>query len=120
MSKRNGWFIQQIGERVDSFNHAAFSADLEKLIQAGELRIALDLRQTKFLSIPGIQIFGLWADKLIALGGQCALIGLSEKLRRQMLIFSSLDRVILAKSPEHLSKDPSADGSPVLDGSPGF
>jgi anti-anti-sigma factor len=112
------WFPHRLGERVDSFNLPEFKREMEALMEKGHLHLALELEQTKFLSIPSIQLLVGWADQLQALGGRLMLVAPSEKLRRQIAIFGSLDRMIVMKPWELPKAKPTAE-SPALDASPG-
>ena len=124
---KNGWFIERLGERIDSFNQNEFRAKIEQIFEQGHRKIALDLQQTKFLSLPSIRIIVDWAERLRRQGGDMLLIAPSEKLKRQIGIFGSLDRIIMARSTDLADAKPSvrdekapADPeSPALDETPG-
>ena len=119
-TEKNGWFIQPLGERVDCFNQSSFKGDLENLIENGSVQIALDLTQTRFLSFLAIKMLAKWADMLKARGGHLMLIGPSEKLKRQIGIYASLENMLVMKASELPKEAEQASGSPALDENPGF
>lgn len=96
----NGWVIQRLGERIDSFNQGEFKSEMDKVLEKGALQVALDLQNTKFLSFPCIQLIVTWANQLRNQGGKMMLIAPSEKLKRQIFIYGSLDHLIVTKSQE--------------------
>ena len=118
---KNGWWIQPLGERVDYFNQSTLEGDLEGMIEKGHKQIALDLTQTRFLSFVCIKMMAKWADMLKAQGGHLMLIAPTEKIKRQIGIFASLENMVVTKSPElPLPEEPQVSESPELDESPGF
>lgn len=119
-TEKNGWWIHTLGERVDYFNQGSFKDNLEAMIEKGGLKIALDLSQTRFLSFLSIKMLARWADMLKEKGGHFMLIGPSEKLKRQIGIYASLENMMVIKAQELPKEEPRAGGSPELDESPGF
>jgi anti-anti-sigma regulatory factor len=122
MIEKNGWWIQPLGERVDCFNQSSFKGDLEQKIESGNTKIALDLTQTRFLSFLAIKMLAKWADMLKERGGLLMLIGPSEKLKRQIGIYASLENMLVMKATELplAEEDAPVSESPALDESPGF
>jgi anti-anti-sigma factor len=112
--------VHRLGERIDAFNHDAFKNELELILQKGQRFIALDLNQTKFLSVPSIALLSVWADRLKSEKGRLMLVGPSEKIKRQIKIFGSLDLTMVVRSVQQLTKEELASESPALDESPGF
>ena len=103
------WVLVDLGQRLDSFSHNEFKAELEKLIKGlPSGQVAFDLSDVQFLSMPSIQLITSIAAELDSRGGQMALVGTPEKLKRQIDIFASLDHLSLYRShrdweQEHLS-----------------
>lgn len=126
--EKDGWLIYRLAERVDSFNQNEFRSQIEPVLESEKRKIALDLRLTNFLSLPAIGMIVQWAERLKEMGGEMLLIGPSEKLRRQIVIFGSMDQMQVAKSMDlavekpssRPSEAPSAGESPAPDGIPDF
>lgn len=117
------WIIHKMGERVDSFNQGEFKAQMEQVLEKGAKKVALDLQHTSFLSFPCIRLIVAWATELNKQGGQMMLIAPSEKLKRQIFIYGSLDHLIVTKVQESAGDRPATppiSESPVLDGNPDF
>lgn len=114
----NGWIIQRLGERIDSFNQDEFKSDMEGVLEKGALLVALDLQNTKFLSFPCIQMIVAWAGRLRSQGGRMMLIAPSEKLKRQIFIYGSLDHLIVTKAQDSVSEDGASELTPVNDQTP--
>lgn len=126
--EKDGWFIHRMGERIDSFNQNEFNAKIEQAYGQGHRKIALDLQHTKFLSLPSIKMIVDWGERLRAGSGEMLLIAPSEKLKRQIGIFGSMDQLVVArlrdltveKRADSDSGATPASGSPELDENPGF
>ncbi|MCB0385430.1 MAG: STAS domain-containing protein [Bdellovibrionales bacterium] len=108
--KLTTWTVIAVVDRVDSFNFDDLKSQLEKLLGRGEMHLVLDLEQAQFLSLPCIKYFAEVAGRLISGGGQFALLSPSEKLKRQINIFASLDEMKLFRTRRDLEK---AGGQPV-------
>ena len=67
------------------------TSEIERLIQNGSKKIALNLGQSQFLSLPTIRFLNLKARQLKAQGGQFVLLAPSLKTRRHIEIYSRLD-----------------------------
>ncbi len=94
------WVILTVKGRVDSFNSELFSQQLKELVATGSSNVALDLSQARFMSLPLIKELTKMADDLKSQGRKMALMRASEKLKRQIDIYASLDnmRVVRAES----------------------
>lgn len=90
--------VQRVGERVDSFSLNEFKNLVEAQIEQKPSTLTLDLIGTKFLSIPCIKLIAYWADRMQSQGGKLVLLGVTEKLKRQIGIYGSLDHLIVKKS----------------------
>lgn len=111
------WDTHRVFERIDSFNLDTFRSDIESKLAKGSQYLALDLSQTRFLSLPAIQLLGKWAEELVEKDGRLALVSPSEKLKRQIGIFSSLDLISIFRAPP--SDDSPIPELPELDASSG-
>ena len=96
------WVIISIAGRIDSFNFGEFKSLFHKLIQAGQKRLVVDLAQAKFLGLPTIKFLNEIALQLQETGGHLALLSASEKLKRQIHIYASLNPMRLVRSREEL------------------
>ena len=98
--KEKDWLVIDIKDRVDSFSHREFCQSLDEAVEKGEDRVALQLRDTRFLSLPTIKHFSGVAEKITQRGGQFALVGTPEKIKRQIDIFATLDTMEIYRSKE--------------------
>lgn len=94
----HGWALVSLQERVDSFNYDQVRGEIEALIASGRTQVAVDLAKAKFLSVPSIKYLSSLADVLRSQGGQLALLCPSEKLKRQIDIYASLDKMRLFRT----------------------
>lgn len=76
--------------RVDAFNFAEAKAELVSAA-TGAKQIAYDVSGLQFMCLPMIKLLYKTAVDLGQRGGRLALIGSTEKLKRQFLIYASLD-----------------------------
>jgi anti-anti-sigma regulatory factor len=86
------WVYVPAPGRMDSFNFETTKRNLESLCQQTK-RVALDVSAAHFVNIPMIRFLHEMAKDLNRAGGRLALVGPSEKLKRQFCIFASLDQV---------------------------
>ncbi len=76
--------------RIDAFNFAEAKAELVSAV-ADVNQVAYDVSGLQFMSLPMIQLLYKTAVELGQRGGRFALVGASEKIKRQFLIYASLD-----------------------------
>lgn len=100
--KEGEWAVVAVVGRLDSFNFDSFCSRLSALIDKGHHQIALDLSQTKFLSFPSIKYLTKLAEELEQGGGAFALLAASEKLKRQIDIYATLNPIKLVRTPADL------------------
>jgi anti-anti-sigma factor len=108
--KSTNWNVISVGDRVDSVNLRELQSQIDHLLQKRELYLVIDLRQAIFLSLPSIKYFAVVADQIGKLGGSLALLAPSEKIKRQIHIYASLEEMKLFRSWADLER---ADGEPV-------
>lgn len=96
------WHILTVEDRIDAFNFLDFKTKIEKLIASGEHRIALDFTHTRFLSLTSIQFLTQVADQLQFLKGGLAIFGIVEKLKRQISIYASREKMHIVNQKEQL------------------
>ena len=104
----------KVGNRIDSFSLGEFKDLIESHIQKSPGTLTLDLIGTNFLSIPCIKLIAFWATQLQSNGGKLVLLGATEKLKRQIGIFGSLDHLMVKKSTLAPEERPTS-GLPVPD-----
>lgn len=92
------YIIVELKERVDAFNLAEVTTTIDDLVGKGSFKFAVNLQSVRFLSLPCIQYFSSLAAQLRYRGGQLILLSPSEKLRRQIDIFASLEGIVLFRS----------------------
>ncbi len=96
------WVVVAISGRIDSFNQDSFCGQLTKLVAEGKRRVAIDLSRAKFLSLPSIKWLTSLAFELKKKGGDLALVAASEKLKRQIDIYATLDPIQILRSKADL------------------
>ncbi len=100
--KEKNWAVVAVAGRLDSFNFNQFCDQLESLIKGGESCLALDLSRTKFLSFLTIKYLTNLAEELEASGGNFALLAASEKLKRQIDIYATLNPMKIVRNVSEL------------------
>lgn len=106
------WSILTVNGRLDAFNFDTFCLKFEELLNLGKNHIVVDLSQARFLSLPSIKYLNHMAAKMSKIGGRMALMSASEKLKRQIDIYASLNQIWVVRSTHELGKD--ANGGPSL------
>jgi anti-anti-sigma regulatory factor len=94
--QKGDWVFIPAPSRLDSFNFESTKKDFEQ-IAAMANKIAIDVSTAHFISIPMIKFMHALAQDLAQKGGQVALVGPTEKLKRQIHIFASLEPFTLYK-----------------------
>ena len=92
--KKLDWVYIPAPGRLDAFNFDHAKSELEQ-IASEQKQIAIDVSGAHFVSIPMIKFIHSLATDLARKGGRLALVGPSEKLKRQIHIFASLDPLML-------------------------
>ena len=105
---------QRVGERIDSFSLNEFKNLVDAHLQRKPSTLTLDLSGTKFLSIPCIKLIAFWAEELQSKGARLVLMGTTEKLKRQIAIYGSLEHLMVKKSASAPEERPTV-GLPVHD-----
>jgi anti-anti-sigma factor len=100
IKRDNNWVIFSISDRLDSFNSSDFRAAMDKVISQPGTRLALNLKEANFISIPLIKYFSSVAKEAHQKGGEFALVGTPEKLKRQIDIFATLNSMKIYRSQE--------------------
>ncbi len=108
--KEAEWTVVDINDRVDSFNHSSFKQKLDRVLESAVDSIAFNLAPTQFLSFPSIRAMGDLAKLVRQKGGRAVLLAPSEKLKRQIDVYTSLDDLEVIRDPSMLFKN-----SPVKD-----
>ncbi len=96
------WNLINLKARVDAGTFEDLQAAVRDLRLQGKTHIALDLRLTRFLSVPAIQLIVSVARELREQGGELVLVGPSEKTKRHLEIYGSIDDVRILRSGEAL------------------
>ncbi len=90
VKSENGLVKVRLKARVDSTNQTPVFASLKALVeQQGPSTFGIDLSATQFLSLTAMQFLGTLALELQEQGRSLAVFGASEKLKRQMELFTS-------------------------------
>lgn len=110
VQKQSSWAVITVFDRIDSFNFDELRAEVSSLVERGDKQLVLDLENAQFLSLPAIKYFASIAERLQGLAGQFALLSPSEKIKRQINIYATLDNMKLFRTRRDLEK---AGGQPV-------
>ena len=114
VKRYHAWIVVNLGERVDSFNFNEIKSYFDSQIFPGSL-VAIDVKHTRFLSLAAYKYLAELGAQLQNAKGCLAMLGASEKLKHQMGLFSSLDKILIVKYLEQLPQVGSADLSPPPD-----
>ncbi len=96
------WNLINLKARVDAGTFDDLQAAVRDLRLQGKTHIALDLRLTRFLSLPAIQFIVSTARELREQGGELVLVGPCEKTKRHLEIYGSIKDVRVVRSGEAL------------------
>ena len=98
IKNRDDWVIIRIVDRVDAFNFDELTNLINSFVKKGQLKLAVDLKGAFFLSLPTIKFLASVASDLKLKGGAVALLAPTEKIKRQIDIFASLDTMQIFRS----------------------
>lgn len=104
------WSCVPFTGRIDSFRQKEAIQDLLDRIQKSPTHLLLDLSKTEFLSLPFIRSLNEVIEKLAEQDKILALCGLTEKLKRQIFIYSGLEDLLIFRSKEDFDKQKSGQG----------
>jgi anti-anti-sigma factor len=96
--KQGDWAIVFVTGRIDSFNSQDFERELDSVLAQGQLQLAVDLSGTRFICLPIIKRLTAVASELKARSGHFALLGASERLKRQIDIYATLNPMQVART----------------------
>jgi anti-anti-sigma factor len=82
------WKVIEIKGSVDALNSRLVTEPLLKLIENGELCLALNLEATSFLCLPAINFIGNTARMLAAKGGELCVIAPNDRTKRHIEVFA--------------------------------
>ena len=100
--RMNSWNLINLKARVDAGSFDELQASVRDLRLQGKTHIALDLRLTRFLSVPAIQLIVSVARELKEQGGELVLVGPTEKTKRHLEIYGSIKDVRILRAGEAL------------------
>jgi|GEM_PF-1897451 hypothetical protein len=101
-------------ERVDTFNFETFLKEIREGLKSSSSELVLNMNDTRFLSLPFIKkLAGLAVESRQGQGKALVLLNASEKIKKQIGIFSDIEAFELKRAP-------SMRGWPELGGSADF
>ena len=100
VNEHNQWTVLSMFERVDAFHFDDVKSQMSTVMESGQLWVAIDLSRSRFISLPLIKYISAMAKNLEHKGGGLALLGISEKIKRQIDIYASLDSISLYRNIE--------------------
>ncbi len=92
--EKKDWSYVPAPGRLDAFNFDLTKSELEALAAKAK-QIAIDVSSAHFVSIPMIKFIDSLARDMVRRGGRLALVGPTEKLKRRIDTFASLDPLTL-------------------------
>lgn len=90
IEQKRDWIYIPAPGRWDAFNFETSKTEIEQ-IATEYSQIAIDVTDAHFISIPMIKFIHSLAQEITRKGGRFALVGTTEKLKRQFHIFASLE-----------------------------
>lgn len=100
----NAWSKIVLKPRVDSFNQGELLIEIKEAVEAGATRVALDLRQNRFVSVAVIRACVETAQKLADKGGEFALVGCPERTKRHFEVYGTLDDIRVVRTEDELER----------------
>lgn len=99
------WATLKLEEKIDAFNFPAVKSKVDGLVGEGIDYLAIDVSSVRFMSLPCIKFLAGVGVLLAERGGRLALVGLSEKLKRHMEIYATLDSIMVFRSQDEWRKE---------------
>jgi anti-anti-sigma regulatory factor len=97
------WQVVSLKTRVDTSELGDLAKELGDLAAEGHLKIALDLKNNRFLSIKAISYISGLSESLASRGGECVLLACTEKTKRHFDIYGSLEHLRIVRSEASLT-----------------
>lgn len=97
------WAEVFVPSRIDAFTFKEFKNQVEEKLSSGEKFLAMNFTDTEFLSLLTIKFIISVAEELLNSKGQMALVGVSEKLKRQIGIYASIEPILVVSHTKQLS-----------------
>jgi anti-anti-sigma factor len=94
----NEWQIIHVKSRIDALSQDELVRDIKNAISNGSRKIALDLKNNRFMSFNTIRFCVDVARELNAKGGEIVLIGCAEKTKRHFEIYGTLKHIRLVRT----------------------
>lgn len=99
LDHQKNWVVVTLPERIDAFNLPELK-DLAPDLKHGAKLLALNVKDTRFLSLPTIKILHSIACEIVRLGGRVVLLAPTEKIKRQIDIFASIEPMTIFSTIE--------------------
>jgi anti-anti-sigma regulatory factor len=93
IESRESWLKIRVSGRTDCFNFEETKANLSEAAHSGK-PVALDVSGAEFLNMKMIKFVHGLALEMREKGHAVALVGASEKLKKQFRVFASLDPML--------------------------
>lgn len=91
------WALVPMPLRIDAFNLSVIEERIQKAVALSQ-QLALDLTNTQFLSVPFILGLHRKAEQLRLSGGELILIGVGERIKKQVHVYASLEPMQIVRS----------------------
>ena len=96
------WRFINLKNRMDSSQQVELLGELASARKEGSTRIALDFRNNRFISLQAIQSIVTAAEELAGEGGEIALVGCIERVKRHFEIYGSLKHIRVVRTEADL------------------
>jgi|GEM_PF-4046386 len=112
-TSQNGWGVIVARTRLDAFSHEQMVSEIDALRREGCVRIAVNMRANRFLSLQTIRYLVTLGEELRAQKGRVSLVAPVEKIKRHFEIYGSLKTISIVRFVEELTRVREVDTSPL-------
>jgi len=109
--KQGGVLVLEPVGRLDAASAQEFQQEVVRLVDSGEKRVVVDLRQTVEISAAGLRLLFMLSKKLEGIGGGLVLCSMSEQVRKAFEVAGVIQMVAItvessrAEAVKRLSAD---------------
>lgn len=96
------WKVLPLLNRVDASGINDIVSDIDAITVVGHKKIALDLKNNRFICMQAIEYFVALANELANRGGEFALIACAERTKHHFEIYGSLKNIRIVRSEKEL------------------
>lgn len=105
LEKNHNWVIVKLHGRIDSFNHNLVTGKVSTLVKMGKKKLALDVTDVNFVSLPFFRYIASTSQKLNSKGGVLALLGGNEQIKETLQLFNKKGHIQCMQQPSELMQE---------------